>query len=135
MATGAKVKITVDPPVIDPFKRNPPLEEAVRANLEALDLGIDADDGKRGSSDIGNLSQHIPCIHAYLAIVGYDTPTHSTAFAQATDTDRGQKAMLNAAKMLAMTAYDYLTSASLREKAALTHNKPPREPYTKNRCT
>ena len=117
LATGAKMKITVDPPAIDPFKRNLPLEEAVRINLEALGIRIDTDDGKRGSSDIGNLSQHIPCIHAYLAIVD-DIPGHSTAFAQATDTDRGQKAMLNAAKMLAMTAYDYLTSATLREKAA-----------------
>ena len=117
LATGAKVKITVDPPAIDPFKRNPPLEEVVRINLEALGVSINADDGKRGSSDIGNLSQHIPCIHAYLAIVD-DIPGHSTAFAQATDTDRGQKAMLNAAKMLAMTAYDYLTSADLREKTA-----------------
>jgi len=119
LATGAEVKITVDPPTIDPFKRNLPLEEAVRSNLEALGVRIDADDGKRGSSDIGNLSQHIPCIHAYLAIVDVDDiPAHSIAFAQATDTDLGQKAMLNAAKMLAMTAYDYLTSATLREKTA-----------------
>jgi len=122
LATGAKVKITVAPPTIDPFKRNPPLEEAARLNLEALGVPIDADDGKRGSSDIGNLSQHIPCIHSYLAIVDNDVPAHSVAFALATDTERGQKAMLNAARMLAMTAYDYLSSASLREKVAAAFN-------------
>lgn len=118
LATGTRVKITVEQPTIDPFKRNSPLEAAMGRNMTALGIPIDPDDGKRGSSDIGNLSQSIPCLHTYLAIVGPDIPGHSVAFKDATDTERGHQAMLNAVKLLAMTAHDFLSSASLRQAVA-----------------
>ncbi|NIO10346.1 MAG: amidohydrolase, partial [Deltaproteobacteria bacterium] len=55
LAIGAESKIEVDPPKFDPFKRNTALEAAVRANMDTLGIPIDSDDGRRGSSDIGNL--------------------------------------------------------------------------------
>lgn len=117
-AIGAQYKIEIDHPILDPIKRNEPLEEAVKANMEALGIPIDVDDGSVGSSDIGNLSQYLPAIHPFLAIVGPDIPNHSEAFAKATKTARARETLLQAAKMLAMTAYDYLTSADLRQKVA-----------------
>ena len=51
-----------------------------------------------------------------LAIVEPEIPGHSVEFCEATTSDRGRKTLLNAAKMLAMTAYDYLTSAGMREQ-------------------
>ena len=56
LATGTRCEITVEQPTIDPFKRNATLEAAAAANMQALGLSIDPDDGRRGSSDIGNLS-------------------------------------------------------------------------------
>ena len=116
MATGATYKIEVGRPTFDPIKSNPPLEEGVRANMEALGISIDPDDGRRGSSDIGNLSYYLPAIHPTLAIVEPEVPGHSEAFREASVSPRGREALLQAAKLLAMTGYDFLTSAELRDK-------------------
>ncbi len=116
MATGTEFKIEINHPVLDPIKRNAALEAAVQANMEALGIPIDEDDGRRGSSDIGNLSHYLPAIHPYLAIIDSDSgiPGHSVGFCDATVTPRGREVTLKAAKMLAMTAYDYLSSEDLR---------------------
>lgn len=118
MALGAECKIEIDPPKLDPMKRNAALETAATANMAALGIAPDPDDGRRGSSDIGNLSHYLPSMHPVLAIVGPEIPGHSVAFRDATTGDRGRQTLLNAAKMLAMTAYDYLTSTELRARVA-----------------
>jgi metal-dependent amidase/aminoacylase/carboxypeptidase family protein len=118
LAIGAESKIEIDPPTLDPMKRNAVLEDTAGANMEALEITLDTDDGRRGSSDIGNLSHYLPAIHPLLAIVGPEIPGHSVEFCEATTTDRGRETLLKAAKMLAMTAYDYLTSADLRKQVA-----------------
>lgn len=115
LAAGATCRIEVGKPTFDPIRRNPSLEEAARANMALLGIPIDEDDGRRGSSDIGNLSQVLPALHPSLAIVDPDVPGHSRAFAEATLTPKGREALLRAAKLLALTAYDFLTSRELRE--------------------
>ena len=116
MALGAECKIEAYPPKLDPMKRNTVLEAAIELNLEALGIALEPDDGRRGSSDIGNLSHYLPSMHPVLAIVDPEIPGHSVEFRDATTSDRGRQTLLNAAKMLAMTAFDYLTSAELREQ-------------------
>jgi amidohydrolase len=118
LATGAEYKIEVYPPVLDPMKRNPSLEAAVASNLEALGVPIDQDDGRRGSSDMGNLSHYLPSMHPWIAIVAPGIAGHTAEFRDATTSDRGRQTLLNASKMLAMTALDYITSPELRENAA-----------------
>ena len=117
VAAGATCKIEIGKPTFDPIRHNPSLEEAARANMIALGIPIDADDGRRGSSDIGNLSQVLPALHPSLAIVGPETPGHSQIFGEATVSARGKETLVKAAKLLAMTACDFLTSQELREKA------------------
>jgi amidohydrolase len=117
VAAGATCKIEIGKPTFDPIRHNPSLEEAARANMIALGIPIDADDGRRGSSDIGNLSQVLPALHPSLAIVGPETPGHSQIFGEATVSARGKETLVKAAKLLAMTACDFLTSKELREKA------------------
>lgn len=71
-------------------------------------LGVESYDppksGGVGSSDIGNVSQVTAAIHPYLRI-GDVTP-HTPEFAAAAGSAVGLRAMLTAAKALAMTAYD-----------------------------
>jgi metal-dependent amidase/aminoacylase/carboxypeptidase family protein len=98
------------------MKRNPALEATAMSNMKALGIAIDNDDGRRGSSDMGNLSHYLPAIHPYIAIVGSEIASHTAEFRDATLSARGRKTLLNAAKMLAMTAWDFLTSPELREK-------------------
>jgi len=116
LATGAEFKIEIDHPVLDPVKRNHALEAIVKDNMTALGITVDEDDGRRGSSDMGNLSHYLPAIHPYLAIVEPEIPGHSTEFRDATTSSRGRQTLLNAAKMLAMTAWDFLSSSELRER-------------------
>jgi amidohydrolase len=118
LAIGAESKIEIDLPKLDSMRRNAPLETAISSNMEALGINVDPDDGRRGSSDIGNLSHYLPAIHPVLAIVGSEVAGHSVEFCEATTTDRGRKTLLNAAKLLAMTALDYLTSTDLRKQVA-----------------
>ncbi len=117
-ALGADVKVDIDHPKLDPMRRNQPLEDAFAANMAALNLSVDADNGRRGSSDIGNLSHFLPAIHPNLAIVTEETPLHTTAFRDATRTAHGKAFVLNAASLLAMTAYDFLTSPELQKQTA-----------------
>jgi amidohydrolase len=118
LATGTEYKIEIDPPVLDPLKRNKPLEAVLQSNMEALEITVDGDDGSRGSSDIGNLSHYLPAVQPYLAIVDPDAgiPGHSAGFCEATTTPRGREVTLNAAKLLAMTAYEFLSSEELRTR-------------------
>jgi amidohydrolase len=123
LALGAECKIEIDPPKLDPMKRNAVLENAITANMAALGLSPDPDDGRRGSSDIGNLSHYLPSMHPVLAIIESQIPGHSVEFCEATTSERGRQALLNAAKMLAMTAWDYLTSAEMRQQVAEEFNR------------
>jgi hypothetical protein len=52
----------------------------------------------------------VPGIEARLAITDdWEIPGHSIQFREAAGSDQGRRAMLNAAKSLAMTAVDLLT--------------------------
>ena len=118
LATGADYKMEAALPKLDPRKQIPSLEAAVAANMEALGIKIGKQDGRMGSSDSGNLSQVIPVAHPYLAIVDPEDKIngHSVELCEATTTERGRKVLLDAAKMLAMTAYDYISSEELRQR-------------------
>jgi amidohydrolase len=123
LAIGATTEIEKNPSKLDPMKRNAALEEAVGRNMDILGIPVDPDDGRRGSSDIGNLSHVLPCIHPVLAIVDSNIPGHSTDFCEATTTERGRATLINAAKLLAMTACDFLTCAELRHQVIADFSK------------
>lgn len=124
MATGTEVKFEIDHPVLDPIKRNPAFESVIQTNMELLGITIDGDDGRRGSSDIGNLSHYLPAIHPFLSILDANSSIagHSVGFRDATVSPKGQGTLLNAAKMLALTAYDYLKSEQVRESVTADFN-------------
>jgi metal-dependent amidase/aminoacylase/carboxypeptidase family protein len=105
------------------MKRNPALESAAAENLRALGVNIDEDNGRKGSSDMGNLSHYLPSLHPWISIVDPDIAGHTVEFREATTSDRGRKTLIDAAKMLAMTAYDFLTRPELREQVASDFNK------------
>ena len=72
-------------------------------------LGVEGEEpaksGGIGSSDIGNVSMICPTIHPYLSIVDGDV---AAEFREASGSEKGYAAMLNAAKGLAMTALDVM---------------------------
>lgn len=82
-----------------------------RANFERLGIGEDpVDDGTpKASSDGGNVSHVIPHLAISLAIADHPIAGHSVEWREAAASEHGAAAMVTAAKVLALTAYDLLS--------------------------
>lgn len=74
-----------------------------------------------GSSDIGDVSNRVPAIHPFVAIMGSDGSDHTPEFAAAAASDRGREVLLAAAEALACTAADVLLDEGLRQRAWADH--------------
>jgi metal-dependent amidase/aminoacylase/carboxypeptidase family protein len=61
-----------------------------------------------GSTDMGNVSQVVPALHAYVAIADPDVVGHTVEFREASGSPAGHEGMIHAAKAMAMTAVDLL---------------------------
>jgi amidohydrolase len=109
-ATGCRVQVTADPTVHEPMKPNPTMAGLFRRNLEYIDFPEDPDDGQAGygSTDCGNVSQHLPTIHPYIRISPDGVPGHSREFAQWARSPLARAGMIAGAKALALTALDLL---------------------------
>jgi amidohydrolase len=120
-ATGAKADIQWA--AVDYLDLNTswPLARTYRRNAEALGrhfLEVDAlPAGVSGSTDMGNVSHRVPSIHPMIAVGPPDVVIHHPDFAAHAISPMGDKAVLDGAKALAMTAIDIFTDASLRDSA------------------
>jgi len=124
VATGTEVKITPYPLRYAPRKRSFEFEKVCLKNMEATGLTVEEPEpGGIGSTDLGNLSQKVPAIHPSIAICGPEVAGHSVEMAKATMSPLGQDILIKAAKILAMTAYDYLASKEIQERVAREFKK------------
>lgn len=114
IATGAQVEMEMQG-AYKSLRANMPLAETFKANLEALGWEFDDVDPTQGigSTDMGDVSHVTAAIHPYLSIGPQDLVGHTPAFAEAAASERGQRAMIAAAKAMAMTAVDVLLRPSL----------------------
>ncbi|MBI2877482.1 MAG: M20 family metallopeptidase [Candidatus Tectomicrobia bacterium] len=117
-ATGCRLEWEVSPLIYQPFKPNRALEELFRSHLARFGVAESppAPEGMLGSSDIGNVSQRIPTLHAELAICPEGIALHTPEFAQAAISERGRQGLLLAAKALALTALDLFLSPEKRQE-------------------
>lgn len=115
LATGATLSFRTVGHAYQAMRPNQALGAAFVENLEALGepLNPPPPDEGLGSTDMGDVSQVVPAIHAYIQICGDEVAGHSREFAAASISERGQSVMLTAAKALAMTAIDVLTNPDL----------------------
>jgi metal-dependent amidase/aminoacylase/carboxypeptidase family protein len=99
---------------------NSVLLDLMVANLRSLGLTVNTHRKRsgRGSTDFGNVTRRVPGMEARIGITEkVDVPGHSIPFREAAGSDRGRKAMLNAAKTLAMTAIDLLAEPENLQRA------------------
>jgi amidohydrolase len=115
VATGATLTFETVGHAYKAMKSNKAMAEAFTKNLETLGepLNPPPPDAGLGSTDMGDVSQTVPAIHAYIQIADEKVAGHSREFAQAANSERGREVMLIAAKALAMTAVDLLTDPDL----------------------
>ena len=88
-----------------------------RRHLESLGESVKEPlkTGGVGSSDFGNLSQVVPAIHPYIAMVPEGVSAHTREFAEAAASPAGLRAMVLAAKCLAATGAELLTDPTLMD--------------------
>ncbi|MEN6543576.1 M20 family metallopeptidase [Parvibaculum sp.] len=122
LATGCTVDIKWAQVDYLDLKTNMPLARSYEGNMRALGRDFfpieKLPSGSAGSTDMGNVSHRLPSIHPMIACAPPNVVIHNPEFARWAGSELGDKACIDGAKALAMTAIDYLTDASLRAKAA-----------------
>jgi amidohydrolase len=121
-ASGARVELASPEPDYLDMVYNMPLCHAFRSNAEALGRVFVAPDhpanARSGSTDMGNVSHHVPAIHPFLAAAPAECVIHSAEFTRWAGSEMGDQAAIDGAKALAMTAIDFFVDATLRAEVA-----------------
>lgn len=123
LATGCTAEIRWGRADYLDLKTNWPMAEAFRRNAESL--GREFVDPKTippgfaGSTDMGNVSHRVPSIHPMLAVAPPGVIIHNAEFARWAASDKGDAAVIDGAKALAMTALDLMGNPALFETARL----------------
>ena len=111
-ASGARLEYKWDEGRYASMRNNMTLAQLFVDNMKLL--GRDAQLSRQGSSfgstDMGNVSQLVPAIHANVAIAPREVLLHSPEFASSATSEVAIKGMLDAAKALAMNVVDLLSS-------------------------
>ena len=119
LATGATLDFKIVGHSYKAMKPNGVIGDAFVKNLAELGepLNPPPPDAGMGSTDMGDVSQAIPSIHAYIQICENEVAGHSREFAEASASKRGEEVLLIAAKAMAMTAIDLFTNPELIKRA------------------
>jgi amidohydrolase len=124
-ATGAELKYRWDSVRYASMKNNITLGQLFRENMGELGRSIPLGDGTRssGSTDVGNVSQLLPTIHPTVAIAPDSVYIHTGGFAEVAASEDALRCMLDAAKAMAMTAADILSSPEMLKKVQAEFRK------------
>jgi amidohydrolase len=90
------------------------------ANAASVGRSVQAPSNKSmvvGSTDMGNVSYLAPSIHPMIQVAPHGVPIHTAKFAEYARGESGDKAVLDGAKMLALTAIDVFASEALSAEA------------------
>lgn len=117
-ATGCQVELSWTRPYLNAVT-NRVIANVMRRHMEALGLQVEEPEPwvRVGSTDAGNMSQVLPTVHAYVAIADNAVSGHSIEFREAANSERGYKAMVEAAKALGRTVVELVTEPRLLEDA------------------
>lgn len=96
------------------------MAEAYKTNAETLGLDFfpmeSLPPNAAGSTDMGNVSHRVPSIHPLIACAPPEIVIHNPEFAHYAGSPSGDKAVLDGAKALAMTALDMMLDTDLQNK-------------------
>jgi len=124
MASGVTVEMNIREGYRD-MVNNLPLARRFGEHLRALGrdpADLDPEVGM-GSTDMGDISHAVPAIHPWVAICDKgETTCHQHAFQACAGSERGAKSMLDAAKAMAGTAWDFLADEKLRGEVQAAWN-------------
>ncbi|MFO7546637.1 MAG: hypothetical protein R6W77_14180, partial [Trueperaceae bacterium] len=118
LMTGARLEVGDASPAYLEMTINEPLEAAFARHAERRGRTVTPYDpnARAGSTDMGNVSQVMPALHGMLAIDDTAMP-HTSAFAVAARSPRGDQTVLDGASVLANVAAELLTVPEMLERA------------------
>jgi len=129
-ATGCSVEIQWREPDYLELRTNWPLAERYRANAETLGRTFfpleKLPTSALGTTDMGNVSYRVPAIHPMIAAAPIHCSIHNAEFAEHAGAPSGDRAALDGAKALAMTALDFLLDGDLRQRVREDFERSPR---------
>ena len=115
-STGTKLKIKKIRNIVMPLNPNRVLTGIYKEHVNSFGLlAYDGPENKNiGSSDMGNLSQHMPAIHPYIPVSKpHEVSIHTREFEKAAGGKNGQKAVMEGAALLALTAHTVMKSPAI----------------------
>ncbi len=102
------------------LKTNWPMAEAYERNATALGRDFfpvkDIPPGYAGSTDMGNVSHRVPSIHPMMGVAPASVIIHNAEFARYAAMPKGDQAVIDGAKAMAMTALDLMMDKALLSK-------------------
>jgi amidohydrolase len=109
-AAGARLEFTELGLSYDAMMPNPVIADLADANMAQLGVEVrePGPDERMGSTDMGNVSAVVPAIHAYISVGPDELTVHSVEFREVSASPAGHAGMIQAAKLMAMTAVDLL---------------------------
>ena len=127
LATGCEVEINWAIADYLEIKDNWSIADRYKQNAESLGRQfLDLDKAKKmgaGSTDMGNISHRVPTIHPMIACAPPEVVIHNPEFAVHAASSKGDQAVLDGAKALAMTAIDVICDDTLRDNAHKQFNE------------
>lgn len=111
LQTGAELEVSVFEDPGNDLLKNTLLIGEFEKNFESLGEKIDPEPFLLGSSDIGNLSYHMPVLHPMVKTAGEGTTLHTDEFLNYGKSDVAYQGMINGMKALLMTAVRVLEDA------------------------
>ncbi len=101
------------------LKTNWPMADAFEKNASALGREFypvkDLPPGYAGSTDMGNVSHRVPSIHPMLGVAPPGVIIHNPEFTRWAASEKGDEAVIDGAKALAMTALDLMADTALMQ--------------------
>jgi amidohydrolase len=117
LATGCRAEISWGETNYLDLKTNWPMAESYQRNGEALGLEFfpmkDLPAGYAGSTDMGNVSHRLPSIHPCLGVAPLNVIIHNAEFARHAASPKGDQAVIDGAKSMAMTVLDLMADKDM----------------------
>lgn len=116
VSTGARLEYRWGPRC-NAMQNNSVIIEEWRKNIAIFGREVGEININSGTTDTGNVSVVTPSIHVFLSISDTNLPGHSPPFAEATVSPAGDRAIIEGAKGLAMTAANFTAKPEVMTKA------------------
>ncbi|HEY0282803.1 MAG TPA: hypothetical protein VGC27_09290, partial [Rhizomicrobium sp.] len=117
IATGCRLELKWGGADYLDLKTNWPMAEVFERQAQALGREFfpmkDISPGFSGSTDMGNVSHRVPSIHPMLAVAPAGVIIHNPEFARWAASERGDAAVIDGAKAMALTALELMSDGKL----------------------